>query len=156
MKTALTSAIQKLYRLIYELFPNKIQKHELKEIYPDLEARFASHLINEPVQFDDAGFHRENVTPESLLHSYEVLQCQKCALYDCPHHSKCFCKINCGEKSKVACFSHNDPFFLLINSVFSECRIILQKTTLGRPVCNTTNRLWRRLLFGKERLVLVV
>ncbi|KAI6194883.1 [histone H3]-lysine(27) N-trimethyltransferase [Aphelenchoides besseyi] len=77
----------KLFRLIYEQFPNKTQKHELEEVYPDLRARFEPHLVRSAVEFDDNGLQRVNVTPESLLHTYEVLQCHRCALYDCPHHN---------------------------------------------------------------------
>ncbi|CAD5217646.1 unnamed protein product [Bursaphelenchus xylophilus] len=77
----------KLLRLIYELFPNKCQKNELEEVYPDLRARFEKHLIRDPMPCDENGLQKNNVTPESLLHSYQVLQCYKCTLYDCPHHS---------------------------------------------------------------------
>ena len=92
-------AHKKLFRLIYEQFPNKLQKHDLELGYSDLRQRFEPHLVPASIEFDDNGFQRVNVTPASLLDSYERLQCQRCALYDCPHHESMFCMLLARRQS---------------------------------------------------------
>ena len=46
----LFSATNKLFRLIYEMFPNKVQKNEFAEVFPDLRARFEPHLVRSAVE----------------------------------------------------------------------------------------------------------
>ncbi|CAD5213139.1 unnamed protein product [Bursaphelenchus okinawaensis] len=92
----------KLLRIIYELFPNKFQKNELLEVYPDLKARFDKHLIQDPMPTDENGLQIQNNSPQDLLHSYQVLQCYKCTLYDCPHHERL------DEKQQITLMSRHD------------------------------------------------